>query len=58
MKDESSPIELVVQTGFLVARVKRQVPKTKRAGRNLLNSPGLVSAKRRGGKGITGLNWR
>jgi hypothetical protein len=49
---------LVAQTGFLVARAKRQAPKTKRAGRNLLNSPFLVSAKRRGGKGMAGLKRR
>jgi hypothetical protein len=55
---ESSPITLVVQTGFLVARAKRQAPKTKRAGKNLLSCPFFVSAKRRGGKGITGLKRR
>jgi hypothetical protein len=57
-KLESPPILLVVQTGFLVARAKRQAPKTKRAGRNLRRSPLFVSAKRRGGKGITGLERR
>jgi len=46
---------LVVQTGFLVARARKQAPKTKRAGRNLRRSPLFVSAKRRGVKGITGL---
>jgi hypothetical protein len=49
---------MVVKTGFLVARAKRQAPKPKRAGRNLLSCPFFVSAKRRGGKGITGLKRR
>jgi hypothetical protein len=49
---------LVVQTGFLVARVKKRAPKPKRAGRNLQSSRLFVSAKRRGGKGISGLKRR
>jgi hypothetical protein len=49
---------LVVLTRFFVARARKQAPKTKRAGRNLQRSPPFVSAKRRGGKGITGLKRR
>jgi len=49
---------LVVKTLFLVARAKKQAPKTKRAGRKLSSTSLFVSAKRRGGKGISGLKRR
>jgi len=54
----SSPNWLDVQTAHIVARAGKQAPKPKRAGRNLPDSPLFVSAKRRGGKGITGLKRR
>jgi len=54
----SPPISLVVQTRFLVARARKQAPKTKRAGRNLPGSPLFVSAKKRGSKGIPRLKRR
>jgi len=47
---ESSPKQLVVQTRSLVARARKQAPKTKRAGRKLDGSPFPVSAKRSGGR--------
>ena len=49
---------LVVQTGLLVARVRKQAPKPKRAGRIFPTPPRFVSAKRRGGKGVPGLKRR
>jgi len=49
---------LVIQTHLLVARARKQAPKTKRAGRNLTSAFLLVSAKRRGGKGKARLKRR
>ncbi len=57
-KVESTRIQLVVQTRLLVARARKQAPKTKRVGRNLPCSSLFVSANRRGGKGIAGLKRR
>ena len=50
--------ESVVQTHLLVARARKPAPKPKRTGRCLPGSPLLVSANRRGGKGMPRLKRR
>ena len=57
-KRESFPNSLGAQSRFLVSRARKQAPKPKRAGRSLLCSLLLASAKRRGGQGIPALKRR